>query len=182
MPDETTISYEINKRNIIQFVSDSWDRFAIENAAPQIQHQIVIGRCLLDFITNIEVKDLYHRLIQNVRDHGRDIEFHFRCDSADQRRHMRISMHLLSDEAIRFNSQLLHEESRAAVKLLEPDQPRNKEFLLICSWCNKLRLEADEWVEIEVAINKLHLFESDKLPQISHGICPQCLAEVTQKL
>jgi hypothetical protein len=40
--------------------------------------------------------------------------------------------------------------------------------------CKKVELSENTWVEVEAAVISLKLFERNKLPQISHGLCADC--------
>jgi hypothetical protein len=35
-------------------------------------------------------------------------------------------------------------------------------------------VKAGGWVEVEEAVRELWLFERTQLPQITHGVCPDC--------
>ena len=85
-------------------------------------------------------------------------------------------MEIVPDEkaGIRFRNWLVHEELRESVRLLEIETARSQEFLIICSWCKRVKLDEDVWVEVEEAVQKLGLFETAVLPQLSHGMCPDC--------
>ncbi|MGQ9666509.1 MAG: PAS domain S-box protein [Anaerolineae bacterium] len=45
---------------------------------------------------------------------------------------------------------------------------------IMCSWCKRIQLSEGRWAEVEEAIRDLHLFDKYPVPQISHGICPEC--------
>jgi len=45
--------------------------------------------------------------------------------------------------------------------------------LRIGSWCKRVYTDA-AWLEVEDAVERLGLFESEELPAISHGMCPSC--------
>jgi hypothetical protein len=64
-------------------------------------------------------------------------------------------------------------ESRTPVPLLSRSVPRTDYVLTMCAWCKKLPV-AGHWVEIEVAVEALKLFDVTSLPMLSHGICPTC--------
>ena len=40
--------------------------------------------------------------------------------------------------------------------------------------CKKIAITENEWVEIEVGLKKLKVFEEQKLPGLTHGLCPAC--------
>lgn len=172
--DPRLFVYQIDAGDVITAVNDAWDEFALENEAPHLTRQGVIGRPLWDFITGEETQHLYRALFQRVREGKRPISIPFRCDAPDCRRHM--EMHMIPDKAggITFTTRVLRLEKRPAVRLLEQGAPRSPDFVTMCGWCKKVRLPDDRWAEVEEAIRVLHLFDERVVPQISHGICPEC--------
>ena len=40
--------------------------------------------------------------------------------------------------------------------------------------CKKVKIKDTNWQEVEEAVNYLKLFEKNKLPMLTHGICPNC--------
>jgi hypothetical protein len=76
---------------------------------------------------------------------------------------------------------LLRSESRPVVKLLASVLDRTDEFVTICSGCQRICLPAGEWVEVEVAVDRLKVFESVALPELTHGICPGCEIEIESR-
>ena len=59
------------------------------------------------------------------------------------------------------------------MNLLDPDFPRTEEFLTMCAWCKKVK--APGWMEAEDAVQRLNFFDRPQLPQITHGICENCV-------
>lgn len=60
---------------------------------------------------------------------------------------------------------------------MEDKAERTGEWLVMSGWCKKVALPAHRWVEVEVAVSELHLFDAARLPQISQGICEACADE-----
>ncbi len=79
-------------------------------------------------------------------------------------------------DEVEFRSHLVAVEPRDSVTVLELDRPRSEALLTLCSWCNR-GLIGDRWAEIEEVVANLRLFEA-KVPQITHGMCPQCVAQL----
>ncbi len=177
--DPRLFIYHIDAGDIITAVNDAWDEFALENEAPHLTRQGVIGRALWDFIAGAETQHLYRILFQRVRESRQPIVIPFRCDAPDRRRHM--EMHLMPEEdgGITFTNRVLRLEKRPVVRLLERSAPRSSDFVTMCGWCKKLRLPDGRWAEVEEAIRSLGLFDAYPVPQISHGICPDCYDRVT---
>jgi hypothetical protein len=40
--------------------------------------------------------------------------------------------------------------------------------------CKKIKVSAKQWAEIEEGLVHLRLFEADKMPQLTHGVCHPC--------
>jgi hypothetical protein len=77
------------------------------------------------------------------------------------------------DGHVRFQGRTVREEKRQPVPLLDSSINRDDDFLKVCSWCKRVQAEG-EWLEVELAVEGLELFNRQSLPQISHGICEDC--------
>jgi hypothetical protein len=167
----------ITRYDIIEFINDPWIRFADENAAPTLALE-VIGTLVWQHILGMEIRQLYRELVAKVRETHSQVDFSFRCDSPAVRRFMRMRVVSLPHDAVEFSSWVEREEPyERPVRLLDPTIARDRDdFLRMCSWCKSIDV-AGSWLEVEQAIEKERLFDRPRLPQISHGICPACLAE-----
>lgn len=162
----------VNEEDQIVFVDESWMRFASENGLAFLTVEKILGVPLLDFISDVTTRHLYRVLMHTVRRTGQEISFPFRCDAPDRRRFMRMTIRSLPTKEIEFRSEIVREEIRAKVNLFDPSIPRRSDFVVMCSWCKKIK--APDWVEVEEGVARLKLFDSDRLPRVSHGICPTC--------
>jgi hypothetical protein len=52
----------------------------------------------------------------------------------------------------------------------------------MCSWCSRFRLVGDHWVEAETAVDALGIFQTSTVPDVTHGMCPDCYATITRAL
>jgi hypothetical protein len=113
-------------------------------------------------------------LLRRIRSEIREVELPFRCDGPDVRREMTIRISANSSgRLVLFTAHLRDELPRAAPqRLLDVTVPRSEETVEMCGWCD--RFFDGEWVEIEVAAERLQLFARTELPAITHGICPEC--------
>ena len=75
---------------------------------------------------------------------------------------------------LNFRSSLIREEQQPGVAIFSSTEHDREMFLSICSWCKRIQLSDDTWAEVEIAIRNLNLFQSDLLPGLTHGICPDC--------
>ncbi len=65
-------------------------------------------------------------------------------------------------------------EDRDYASLLDVNAPRSDALLAICSWGKRIELPEDGWTEVEPGVRKLDLFGDAPVPQLSHGVCPDC--------
>ena len=180
VPD-LTISYQIDPQDCIVSVSDSWEVFARANDGAAVLPDKVLGRPLWDFIQDRSVRQLYRHLVAKARG-GEPVEFDYRCDSPSQRRVFLMRIAPVMTERIEFLSRLLSSEPRPPQGLLDAQSPRSPAVLRICSWCLRVAVTSDEWVEMEAAVRRLKLLHAETLPALTHGICPRCLEEMVRLL
>ncbi len=166
--------YVIDEKDTITSVSDSWDAFACDNSAPELVRDRVVGAPLWDFIAGSATREVYRRLLEQVRTHDIPLLIPFRCDSPDMRRFMRLVIAPIHEGAVQFDAVLVREEPRSPAAFLDPSVVRTDELMLMCSWCKKIPAGESEWLELEEAIPRLDLFGLEHLPEISHTICPNC--------
>jgi hypothetical protein len=180
---QTTIVYRIDSNNRIIEADENWDRFALANDSPHLVRDKVMHTSLFDLISDPMSRHLYQLLIERVKHTGKPISFNFRCDSPDRRRFMHMVMSYQDTCAgVGFKSTTEREEPRAPVELLSPRASRSDDLVIICSWCKRIKISDDDWVEIEQGVQRLGLFDVDEFPQLSHGMCPDCKKAIWSKL
>ncbi|MRR07158.1 MAG: hypothetical protein EG828_09465 [Deltaproteobacteria bacterium] len=170
-------TYVIDRLDRIISVSDNWLLFAQENQAGESCHpDVIVNRSIWDFIDGIETRQFYEIILQTVRAKKKVVVLPFRCDAPNKRRYLELTITPLQEDQIVFSSNTVHEEFRDTVDILEVNLPRSDELITMCSMCKKVALPENAWVEVEAAVVSLKLFEKNKLPRISHGICSGCFA------
>jgi hypothetical protein len=165
--------HTIDRNDIIVDLNDAWLRFALENGAPHLTYQTVVGRSLWTFIAGPETHHIYRLLLRQIRQSQQRVVFTHRCDSPALIRYVQMEIVPAAKGVVEFKNQLLLEKPRDPIPLLDPTVRRTSELLKMCSWCNRLLCD-QVWLPLEEAINYLGLFGSSQLPQITHGICPAC--------
>ncbi len=173
-------SYEVDDDLTIVAVDEAWSEFARTNDGIDLLPPRPLGRSLLSYIPDLPTAHVYERLFERVRQTGQPLAIPFRCDSPTLRRFLELHLEGRSGGGFRLSTVLLRAESRVHVPLLERSRPRGDGLLLMCSWCKRVSIPK-AWVEVEEAVSELRLFEREALPDISHGICPDCL-EGTKRL
>lgn len=171
------ITYTLDSSDHLTAIGGGWQEFARSNNGNSLTEEEILGRPLFDFIHGAEIRQIYKSIFTKVRETGRALKFTFRCDAPDMRRSMEINIAPLPDGGLEIRTDLLTEEPRRTVPVLEPDVPRTMEILPICCICGSVQSEAGYWVPLEEGCARLGLFESSCQPQLSHGYCPTCFAE-----
>ena len=171
------ISYRIDRENRLVDIGGDWDAFALENETPAVRRDAVLGRPLLDFITGAETRHLVEILLTRARAGSPLLRLPFRCDAPDLRRFMEMDIVSPDGVAVEYRCRVLRTEARKPVQVANaaPDAART---MRMCSWCKKVHLTRDVWVEVEDAVTRFGLLEDEAPPQVTHGICNVCLEKL----
>lgn len=171
--DAPILSYAIDQDDYLVKVDEGYHCFAGENGWDRSRESL--GRSLWDFVAGQELAKLQRMLLRRIRGEIRQVELPFRCDGPEVRREMDIKIAAgASGSVVLFSAWMRSEERRPQFQpLLSAEAPRSEETLTMCGWCDRF-LVGEEWVEVEEAAARLGLFQRPELPQISHGICPDC--------
>ena len=170
--------YEIDADDRIVFCNEGWDAFALANGGGGITFEKIDGKVLWDFVADPSSKDLYRRLVEQVRN-GRVVEFSLRCDSPEISRLLEMRIAMTETARVRFITKIKTLELRSGegVNVADDQTP-----LLVCSWCGRINVDQEIWQDVEVAIGRLGIFERSFPPVVSHGICTDCYSKITELL
>ena len=164
--------HRIDAADFIRFVSESWVAFGTENRAGQLA-RTVVGTQLWRYIAGVEVRRIYRALLERIRADRRPIQFPFRCDSPTVRRYMRMMVMAQPDGSVEFQSELVREERRAALSVLDPASPRGNKRIMLCAWCKRVERDG-QWYELDDAVHTLSFFDPPRPPHLDHDVCPHC--------
>lgn len=169
-------NYVIDDADNIKYINnEQWDEFYKQNHnSSSCLGAKIISKSLWDFIGDFETRHMYETILEKVRESKKQITLPFRCDSPTQRRFLSLTLRPLDNNYVEFISKIEKIENREKVALLDYKRPSSDELLSICSMCKKVKLEENLWDEVEVAVKELRLFEKNKLPMLTHGLCPYC--------
>jgi hypothetical protein len=176
------ISYHINDAYEIVYLDEAWDALAMENQVPHLLAKHIFKTSLFDFISDNKTAHLYELMFAKVKQHDEPLTFHFRCDTADKRRVIELKIFLVNETTIGVRNCTIDEVARPSVTHLEPLVETSEQFLTMCSWCKKVRVENDQWLEVEEAIRQLNLFHQSPVPALTHTICNTCYARQLEEL
>ncbi len=182
MQDFTEIFYVIDPVDRLVRVSEEWTSFALANAGEDLAPESIVSHSLWEFITDEATRELYEAILARVRSGG-ETDLILRCDGPDRRRLIEMTVTRLPDENIQFKTTLLGAKTRPAQRLFDRSTPRTTATIMVCSWCDRVHVrEDDEWLEVETAMERLHLTDEAELPQIAPMVCPSCFAKVLESL
>jgi hypothetical protein len=120
------------------------------------------------------MRKLQTLVVRRIREGRGAAELTFRCDAPDLRRELDIRVSASpSARVVLFRTTLRSQQRRAPQALMEVGGERGEEMLTMCGWCDRF-LVGGEWVEAEVAAERLGLFQNSLLPTIEHGVCDAC--------
>jgi len=178
---EFEVRYYLNARDEVVAVNEAWDDHAQVNGGESLVGNQILGRSLWDFIADMTTRQLYQQIIARVR-LGCHARFPLRCDTAWCKRLLEVSVRLMDDGLVEFSTSVSNMEIRPEVPLLTGATPGCKEVLRSCAWCCRIDPGSGIWTDVEKAASELQLFENSKIPQLSHGICPQCFLRMTSAI
>ena len=178
-----SITYHLDAEDRIVWVSPDWGRFAGANDAAELADTAaVIGKAIWPFIDGLTERSLYHQLFDQVRQGGKPIRIPLRCDSPTHRRYLELQIDPLDDAGgLAIGSHTHRIEPRPTVVLLDRRTIRSQMVVDICSFCLRIR-SGNDWIEADEAVRSMRLFGDGPAPQLSHGVCPDCLPELYRRL
>lgn len=98
--------YIIDKQNTVVETGGDWDRFAMQNGGETAIGENVLGQSLWDFVTGDSLRRYLNALFFSSRLRGDGLCLPMRCDSHLERRDLRMTIRVLSDNGL----QISHEQ------------------------------------------------------------------------
>jgi hypothetical protein len=187
------IAYLINADGVILAVgSDAWSRFAVNNAAPWLTVEAVVGSSLFSQVQGSEVQSACRRIHDAVcRERCPVVTYEYRCDAPDAERRMRMSISPVRDRSgsvmALYQSQIVTEAPRLPLGLFSMERRaapgtayRHEELVVLCSFCHDLAwpLGAGEQDRTWIRIDEYYRRGGSGDVAVSHGVCPACIARL----
>ena len=167
--------YEIDHHGRLTHVDRAWNRFAIENGAPELRAENVVGRSFWSFFDDSDgLVDEHRLMLDRCRERDQKGTFLLRCDAPEERRMLRMWIEPLDEGRFRFTSRTV------AVESLDPGlydrilRVADPVRVARCSHCNRFRVQ-DDWFEPEDAVRADWEREHPgRLRAMVHTLCPGC--------
>jgi hypothetical protein len=174
-PESPSFDYRIDGSDIIIALNDEWLAFARSNGAPELERDIVIGRCLWEYVAGQSTQDLYGAIFRKIRRQRMPATIPFRCDSPDRFRFMQLVVAPRAGDELALQGRLIREQARPYCSILDRLVERSSQKLPMCSLCLRVKILGTQWVEAEQAIERLDLFACDAPPGLEYGVCDDCV-------
>lgn len=167
--------YIIDAADRVIHLDEDWVKCARETGREDLAPGRILGRSIWSFLHGIETVHLYRLLVRRVR-RGAQIEFRLVVKVGGDVQLRRMKMQAIGGgESVVFESSLIDvSESEATPPLSSGDGESPEALLIVCSWCDRLKLPDETWVEVEQAVSRLGLFERETPPKLTHGVCEDC--------
>lgn len=181
-PMGTVVEYSIDADDVVIAVGRNWAGFARDNDAPELVAP-PFDRTLWSYFDNDETADVWRLLVERVRARQQEAEVPLRCDAPHARRWLKMSIAPEPDGRVQFRCELVFEEPRQPVSLLDPGSARDVALqpVALCDWCARVQ-DGDRWVAIEQFVHDSRLLERSSLPPLAHGICSSCRDQMSAEL
>lgn len=180
MDATSQILYLINNEDEVIFANNEWLEFVSDKDDDDISPGNQRRQSLWDLINDNTTEDFYRMLLKQVRA-GYSVKFKVRCGAPRRQRLMRMTVSLQQNGDVQFGARTVWTDELRPQNFLNGSISHMDEVIIICSWCNKIKIDEGDWQEIEEFQENLGLFDLEILPQPSHGMCDDCYKVVSEK-
>ena len=176
------VEYRIDADDVVVEVGRAWADFARDNDAPEVAVPS-LDRTLWSYFDGEAVREPWRLLVERVRASQLPARVPLRCDGPGARRWFDLTVTPKPDGAVHFRAELVFEEERLAVPLLDRRISRDDGLspVPLCSWCGRGRHGTD-WLDVEELLRATRLLEQSPVPPVSQGICQSCRGEMSALL
>ena len=168
-----SVVYILDSHLRFTYCNPAWDEFALENQAPELTAQSVLGSELFAAIPAV-LRPFYVRVIEDIHHSGLVWQHVYECSSPEQFRNFRMRIHPLSSGWLLVTNALVVERPHTNAICGAPvEEYANADGIItLCAHCRcSLRVDKQEqWDFVPAHLKKSNDFK------VSHGLCPVCRA------
>lgn len=136
---------------------------------------------LWQFFSSPQLSNLLAALFDKSRVQRVSKSLQFRCDSSTARQVMQLVIEPLEANQLKCTVQTVKSTPRQVPVSLTTRRVDDEVFLVMCSWCSKLK-SPQGWLEVEEVYESLPLEQNQELPPITHTMCEQCSEEIMAEI
>ena len=165
--DETSVVYALDNTLSICYVNATWDRFAIQNGAPELAGGRATGIRVVEVLAE-PIRPFYRDALNSALRRATVWEHRYNCSSADLFREFHMRVFPTADGLVVVNSCAIEHP------ISEPGEVTGTEYtgpggiIRMCAHCRRTehpRLKRWDWVRAYIA---------SPPARCSHGLCPSC--------
>ena len=173
LPSAGTYVHRVDRALLIEYFNDAWADFARQNGVADLPHR-VLGTSLLDHVSGALVKHFTRELVRRARATRTGLTVPVRCDGPHVRRLMSMRIVPRRGGRTEFVATLVAEEPRAPQPFFDPSSPRSDALVFRCSWCSRVRVGEERWMELEDALGVSEALRRWPPPRAGHTVCADC--------
>jgi hypothetical protein len=174
------VRYWLDSLDRIAAVDDAWREFAVENGAPELTEENVLGRSVFSFIADESVRHLWALLLRRARQ-GVVVKVPIRCDSPDDLRALELVVTMDGPDLLLVTTSVLFAVPRRSVGLLRRSASRPEASVKICSWCKRIEVPGRGWCEVEETAVLFEALTGEALPGLEQGSCLDCYPSIAAR-
>jgi hypothetical protein len=179
MNSDFHILCRVSPRGEIIFSNHEWSDSALDNADSEIFSDKILRRRFRDFINDEKTAHSYLMILRFARA-GYFTKFRLRCDFTQFQRFLEMRVSSTENGDVQFDTQTINRAKSLQTKNFQRRNTKHMdEVIIICSWCDKIKIGQDEWQEIQESIKSIGLFDFEIVPPPSHGMCDTCYERVS---
>ncbi len=167
------VGYVLDSDLRFAFCNPAWDKFALENGAPQLAQGRSLGSDYFAVIPPV-LRPFYSDILEQVRRTALVWQHVYECSSPEQFRKFRMRTHLINCGWVLVTNTLVIERPHANPWHAESDvYKRDDGFITMCAHCRCSRRVNNpaQWDFVPA-----HVRDSPVRLRVSHGLCPVCRA------
>jgi hypothetical protein len=169
--------YRIDAHDRLIAFDEPFRNYAVANGAPDLPEQW-IGRSLWEASGSSQINMVFRSLVERARG-GAAVSVPTRADTPSLLQFVEMSLTAGPDGEVAFSATLTGARFPDAAKrtnrfntVVNPD-----DVVRLCAWCFRVDGERDGWRGVEEIVAERALLLGDEVPDVTHGICPDCLRE-----
>ncbi len=172
LEQSSMVSYIVDGDYQINYCNPAWDRFALENDAPELIRTSVLGLDLRSVLGK-DLRSFYTQALEGVEKSGRVWDWLYECSTPEVFRKFHMRVHSISSPKkwFLFTNALVieHRHTASATGSLNNYLNSNSDITM-CSHCRRSRRGEDsmQWDFVPAHLER-------GVFNVTHSLCPVCL-------